>query len=103
MSFDEKIKLLDELQDLLERQIKLARQNCIGEIEVLSERANGLAARIAQSGILESGEFKNRRRQLRKLYEDLYMSITAQRADISEKLKRVRKGKRTIGAYRNSI
>jgi hypothetical protein len=103
MSFDEQINLLDELQDLLERQIKLARQNCIGEIEVLSERANCLAAKIAQSGIVESGEFKNRRQQLRRLYEDLYMSITAQRADISEKLRRVRKGKRTIKAYRNSI
>ena len=103
MSFDEQINLLDELQDLLGRQIKLARQNCIGEIEVLNERANFLAARIAQSGILESDEFNNRRQQLRILYEDLYMSITAQRADISEKLKRVRKGKRTIETYRNSI
>jgi hypothetical protein len=58
---------------------------------------------IAQTGILELREFKNRREQLQKLYDSLLLAITAQRADISEKLSHVRKGKKTIGIYRSNI
>ncbi len=100
---DGQIHLLDELQSLLEKQIELARQSNINEIEVLSKQASSLVGKIARSGVLESSEFNNRREQLRKLYDSLCLAITAQRADVGEKLSRVRKGKKTIEAYRSNI
>jgi hypothetical protein len=94
---------LDELQSLLERQIELARQGSILEVEALSEQAASLAGRLAQSGILESGEFRNRRERLQKLYEDLRLAIMVQKADAFAELRRVRKGRKAVEAYRNNI
>jgi hypothetical protein len=94
---------LDELQSLLERQIELARQGSISEVEALSKQADSLTGKLARSGILESDEFRNRREQLQRLYEDLHMAITVQQAGASAELRRVRKGRRAVEAYRNNI
>jgi hypothetical protein len=90
---------------LLEEQIKLAQRGnpASRRIEVLSKQANSLVGRIVQSGILESAEFKNRREHLKKLYDTLRLAITAQKADVCEKLSWVHKGKKTVRAYRRNI
>lgn len=103
MSTNKQIHLLDNLQNLLEKQIELAQQGNVSNVEILSEQAGPLAEKIAQTGILELAEFKNRREQLRKLYDSLYLTITSQKADASDKLSRVRRGKKTIATYRNNI
>lgn len=105
MSINEQIELLDDLQSLLEKQIELIQQcNPAGrEVEVLSKQAGSLVEKIAQTGVLESAEFKNRQEQLQKLYKDLCLAITAQKAETAEKLSRLRKGKKTIRAYRSNI
>ena len=95
--------VLDDLQSLLEKQIELARQGNIRDVEALSKQTSSLVGKIGQRGILELTEFKNRREQLQKLYEALYLAITAQKAGIFEELRRVRKGKKTIEVYRRSI
>jgi len=100
---DEPIHLLDELQSLLERQIELTLQGNISDIDVLSSRADSLVAEIAQTGILESTEFKDQRDRLQRLYDSLHLTITAQQADVSEKLSRVRRGRRTVAAYHSNI
>jgi len=100
---DEQIHLLDELRNLLEKQIELARQGNINEIEVLSKQASSLVGEIARSGVLESSEFKSQREELRKLYQDLCLALTAQQAETAKELSRVRKGKKTIATYRGNI
>jgi len=99
---DRQLHLLDELQGLLEKQIKLARQGSIIDMERLSSQASSLVEKITQAGILELAEFKNRREHLQKLYEVLCLALTAQKADITEKLSQVRKGRKTIKAYRSN-
>jgi hypothetical protein len=94
---------LDELQSLLERQIELARQGSISEVESLSEQAGSLVGEAAQWGILKSVEFENRRERLQKLYKDLCLTITGQKAGASAELSRLRRGRRTVKAYRNNI
>jgi len=93
----------DELQSLLEKQIELARQGNINEIEVLSKQASSLVSKIARSGVLESSEFKSQREQMRKLYQDLCLTLAAQQAETAKELSRVRKGKKTIEAYRSNL
>ena len=100
---DEQIHLLDELRNLLEKQIELARQGNINEIEVLSKQTSSLVGKIARPGVFESSEFISQREQLRKLYQDLCLGLTAQQAETAEKLSRVRKGKKTIETYRSNI
>jgi hypothetical protein len=100
---DGQIHLLNELQSLLEKQIELARQGHINEIEVLSKQAGSLVGKIARSRVLESSEFESQNDQLRKLYQDLCLALTTQQVETAEELSRVRKGKKTIETYRSNI
>jgi len=40
---------------------------------------------------------------LQKLYGKMHLALTAQKADITKKLSQVRKGKKSIKAYRDNI
>lgn len=100
---DEPLHLLDNLQALLERQTKLAQQGKIGDVELLSKQAGSVVERIAEIGIFELPEFRSRRRQLQKLYEELCLTITVQQAHITQRLSHVHKGKKTIGTYLSNI
>jgi hypothetical protein len=103
---DNQTHLLDELQTLLEKQIELARQGDLREVELLSEKSGSLVEKIAQTGILDTADPSfngGRRERLQKLYEDLCLTVEAQKAGISEELSRVRKGKKTVQAYRSHI
>jgi hypothetical protein len=104
MSTDKQIYMLEELQSLLEMQLKLARQgNSAGErIEVLGRQADCLVEKITQAGILERPEFESQRKKLKKSYEDLRLAITAQRADTGEKLGHVRRGRKIVETYRGN-
>lgn len=103
MSTDKHVNLLDNLQILLQKQIRLAQEGDTSGIEVLAKQADILAQKIAETGILELPEFGNRRQQLQKLYDSLCLAITAQRAGISKKLSRIRKGKKTLETYRSNV
>ena len=103
MNTNEQTQLLDDLQSLLERQVELAQQANIGDVELLSEQATCLVEKIAQTGVLESAEFENRRERLQKLYHKLNLVITARRDQTDETLSRVRRGKKTVEAYGNNI
>jgi hypothetical protein len=105
MSTDKQIHMLDELQSLLEKQIELAQQGnpASRRIEVLSEQADSLVGKIANTGILELSEFKHRRELLHELYDRLRLAIMTQKAETAERLSRVHQGRKTIGTYRSNI
>lgn len=100
---DEQTSLLLELQNLLERQIELAEQGSIKEVEAMAGQANSLVKAITERGILEKPEFQNRRLQFQKLYKDLCLVITAHKAETGEKLSHVRKGRKMLGTYRSNF
>jgi len=99
---DEKIHL-DELLNILKKQIGLARQGNVNAIEALSKQSNTVVGKIAKSGILESAEFQSQREQLRKSYEDLCLALSTQQAENAKELSQVRKGKKTITTYGGNI
>ena len=96
-------KYLDELQNILKKQIGFARHGNVNAIEALSKQSNSLVGKITRSGILESPEFQNQREQLRKSYEDLCLALTTQQAENAKELSQVRKGKKTIAKYGGNI
>jgi hypothetical protein len=102
MSTEEQKSPLDELQHLLQRQIEAAQKGNLAGVELLSKRAEPLVGQIAASGILGRSEFEDRREQLKKLYNNLCLAITAQKKGVSERLSRIRKGRKTIGVYRTN-
>jgi hypothetical protein len=101
---DEQGCLLTALQGLLEEQIKLAHQGDINTVEILNKQAGLLVEKIVQTNVFESAEFKNQRKKLQKLYEELSLAVAAQKAETSEQqLSRIRKGRKTLHVYRGGI
>ncbi|MGD2095047.1 MAG: hypothetical protein PVH77_08590 [Phycisphaerales bacterium] len=94
---------LSDLKSLLKKQIGLAQKGNIKEVEVLNEQASSLVKQVKQSGVLESAEFKNQCEHIQKLYQALCLAIATQQAETAEQLKWIRKGKKTIAAYRGNI
>ena len=99
------MSMLNELQSLLKKQLKLAHQgNSAGEqIEVMGKQADILVRKIAQQGILEQPEFESQKNKLQKLYEDLHLALTAQKAETNEQISHVRSGRRIVETYRKNI
>jgi hypothetical protein len=102
---DENIHLLNELQSLLKKQIELSHQgnSASEQIESLSMQTDCLVEKIVQAEIFQCPELKHQRALLKKLYENLCLAISAQKAEVAEKIRQVRKGRSTIGTYRRSI
>ena len=103
---DNQTHLLNELQSLLEKQVEAANRGNLREVELLIEKSGSLVGKIAKAGIIDAANpaFNSKRRQqLQKLYEDLCLAVEAQKAGVSEELSRVRKGKKTVQAYRRHI
>jgi hypothetical protein len=95
--------LLDDLQELLKKQIASARNGCISSVESMSRQADVLVRKIAQMDFLNNPDFETRRKQLQKLYNDLCLAITAEKDQTEQSLSRIRKGKKTVATYRNNI
>jgi translation initiation factor IF-2 len=103
---DNHVYPLDELQTLLEKQVELARQGNIREVEFLSKQASSIVEQIIQTGTHHCPEDilkAEQRKKLGKLYEDLYLAISVQKAEVCTELKQVRKGKKTMQAYCSHI
>lgn len=105
INLEKKAELLDELQNLLEQQIELIHKGepAGKKIECLAERINILVGKISQEGILELVQFKKQKEKFKKLYDSLYMAISAQKDQTEKELNRVRKGKKTIVTYRSNV
>lgn len=93
----------NDLQNLLEKQTQLLKRGNISGIESLARQANSLIDQIARAGLLEHAEFADHREKLKRLYNDLYIAIAAQKADVSKDLSELHRGKRMIMTYRNNI
>lgn len=103
MNSDSQIQLLSELQGLLDEQNELARQGKLSEVESICERTNGIVQEISRCGILKSGNFPKHRERLLRSYESLRLTLSNQRDEVGREIERIRKGKKTIRVYRDSI
>jgi DNA-binding ferritin-like protein len=105
MNIDTEEQILKELQSLLQEQIELVQHgSSTGErIKMLSTQADSIVQKIVQAGIHKRPEFENQWKQLHELYDSLYLSMTCQKAEVSDKLNQVRRGRKTVGTYRSNI
>ena len=94
---------LNDLQNLLEKQTRLLKSGNISGIESLAEQANSLIDQITRAGLLETAEFAEHRKKLKRLYADLNIAVATEKDDVSEKIKHLRKGRKTIKYYRSNI
>ncbi len=99
---DERVRLLDELESVLKKQLELARQgdSASEKFGALAAQADSLTRKITPLNIRDSDELRNRCNRLRKLYEALCLVVAAEKADVCEDLARIRRGRKIVGTYR---
>ena len=91
--------LLDELQQLLERQLELTRGGNTAGLDEVGERANAVVGRMAKAHMMDSPAFRSRRSLLDKLFKELYLTLATQRQETCDALIAVRQGKRLLRIY----
>ncbi len=94
---------IDKLEELLRRQLDLARKGDITQVEVLAEKTHELLEQIAKSGFLAGSQFEERRERLEQLYGRICLALSAHMDEVSQALGRVYKGKKTMTLYRDNI
>jgi hypothetical protein len=103
MNSENETGLVGELEKLLGRQIELARRGSFSGMEQLAGKCEGLVARITAAGLLEKPEHKAEKERLEKLYRNLQLLLSTQKADVAGQLKSIDKGKRTLSVYRGNV
>lgn len=96
-------QMVDYLENLLMRQVERLRKYDLDGATELGEEANRVAAAISREKILERPEFSENRWRIEKLYKDLGLIIASERQEVSEKLRQIRMGLKTLGAYSENV
>jgi hypothetical protein len=103
MKKDDEVRLLEELANLLERQVEFVRHGDFAGLERLAGQCEPLVARITVADLLGNPAYKAERGRLAKFYRDLQMAISMQKDATGEQLKSMRKHKKTLATYRSNI
>jgi hypothetical protein len=85
---------------LLEGQLAAGREGDLSRVEQLGEQANGIVASIVRQEGGAAAIPQDRRRQLKRSYDELTLMLRAEQADVQSRLRQLRKVKRVVGAYR---
>ena len=102
MRDEERKAILDELTGLLNRQLSAARRGGFSETEQLSRKINDLALRIGPDDNPDS-ETAEKIKKIKKMFEQMEIILSAQTVETADELSNIRKGRKTIRAYKASI
>jgi hypothetical protein len=94
-------QMLAYLTDLLERQLEKLRKYDLDGAVRLAEQSQPIAEKAARQGILERPCFAVQKKKIQGLYQDICLVIAAERQEVAEKLRQIREGLKTLGAYAN--
>lgn len=95
-----------QIQDLIElllRQITLARQGKIEQVEILAVKSGELVKNIANTGVSHLRQAEHLNEQVKSLYGELSMILADWRSRTTEEIKEIRQGRRMIRAYRRGV
>jgi hypothetical protein len=101
VNIEEQTLLLDDLQNLLEKQIEMVRRSDFSRIESLAEQAGLYIEKITDRKYLEQPEFVERREHLTQLYRKLELMLISSKDSIADQLQQVGNVRKTLAAYRN--
>jgi hypothetical protein len=103
MKKDDEVRLLEELANILKKQIGFALHGDFAGLERLAGQCEPFVARITAAGLLENPAYKAQRERLAKFYRDLQVAVSMQKDATGEQLKSMRKHKKTLATYRSNI
>jgi hypothetical protein len=97
---DQSFQLLDELQSLLNEQIRLVRKGDFSASGALTEETDGLVEQLGQMGLSEHSDFERRFERLVKSYRTVIFSFAAEKDRLEKQLQKIGRGRKTLRAYR---
>jgi len=96
---DEQMRLLDNLQSLLEKQIEMVRRSNFRSVEALAEQADSIVEEIVKTKAFEQPDFDSKREHLTKLYKKLELMLASGKDSVGRQLNQVSSVRKTIHAY----
>ncbi len=96
----EHMRLLDELESLLDRQIAVARRREFDILEELAEESGKIVDKLSRMDVFESAELKERFERLVKSYRIVVLSAAAEKGSLEKQLQQISQGRKTLKAYR---
>ncbi len=98
---NEHLRLLDELQHLLNRQKELVRKGDFRTSEALTGKSNAIIDELVKTKVLEQAEFRGQLERLAKTYRQVTLMVAAEKDRLGKQLKQVGQARKTLRAYRS--
>ena len=92
-------QMVGYLENILMRHLERLRNYDLDGAMLLAEEANGLALKIGDAEVLDRPEFAEDKNRILRLYNEIGLIIASEREEVAGKLKSIRKGIKTLGAY----
>jgi len=96
-------KLVAGLENILEKQLKLMRSSRDKAVFDLAGQTTDFVNVIEQKEILKDDKFATQRSNIQKLFSELTLATAERKLFVSSELTKIRKGKKSVGAYKNEI
>jgi len=87
------------LENLLMRHLERLRNYDIDGAMALAEESHELALEIGREQILEDPAFAEHRERIRQIYSEVSLVIATERQEVTDKLKAIRQGLKTLEVY----
>ena len=94
------IRLLDELERLLNEQTAMAHKRNFDAFEELVEKSGGIVDELGRLGVCESSELQERFERLVKSYRTVVLSAAVEKDSLEKQLKQIGQGRKTLRMYR---
>ena len=93
-------KLIAELENMLQKQLKLMRSSRDKDAAELVEQTSGLVETISRKSALDGDKFAKNRQNIQRLYKELTLAAAEKKQAVSAELNKIRKGKNSVKAYK---
>lgn len=97
---DQPLLLLDELQSLLNEQIRLVRKGKFSATETMAEETGRLIEELGRIDVPERIEIRKRIERLVKSYRIIIFSVAAEKDRVEKQLQQIGQGRKTLRTYR---
>lgn len=93
------VTMLDRLHELLQRQLALIRQGHLAAAVALFDETDQCVRHIANTRRPDVQRVTEQWQGVERLYQELSVALTAQRAEVSAALDTMRRGKQVLQTY----
>jgi hypothetical protein len=97
---DKNNQLLEKLNAVLEKQIKVARMGDLTAVEELTPKADEIVKEISRTSNLVQIQQTNQWKRLQKIYRQLTLILASQKYSIQQQIQQIGQGRKTLKTYK---